>query len=75
MKENNEEEKTDELFQDSLALYSDIKLFSFLIPLFLKIYKKEELCTKLIHSFKEMNCDPNLCEKNMDRKDYLKDYT
>ena len=75
LKENTEEDKTDELFKDALALYFDKKLFSFLIPLFIKVYKKKELCSELIYKFKEMNCDPKLSEKNMDRKDYLKDYT
>jgi len=74
LKENNEEGKIDELFKDAITLYSGLKLFSFLISIFLKIYKKKELCTELIRNFKEMNCDPKQSEKNMDRKDYLKDY-
>lgn len=73
--EKGEEDKIDELFKDALTLYANIKQFSFLISLFLKIYKKKELCSDLIEKFKEMNCDPKQNEKNIDRKDYLKNYT
>lgn len=34
MTENEEKEKRDALYKDALALYSDKKLFSFLLPLF-----------------------------------------
>ena len=75
LEENKEEDKIDELFKDALSLYSNLKLFSFLTSLFLKIYQKKELCSELIGKFKEMNSDPKQNEKNFDRKDYLKDYT
>ena len=75
LKENGEEEKNNELFKDALTLYSNLKLFSFLIPLFLKVYQKKEICSELIENFKQMICDPKQSETNFDRKDYLKDYT
>ena len=75
LKEKGEEAKIDELYQDALNLYSSLKLFSFLISLFLKIYQKKEFCSQLIEKFKQMNIDPKQSEKNFDREDYLKDYT
>ena len=75
LKENGEEEKTDELYKDAISLNSSLKQFSFMISLFLKIYQKKDLCSELINNFKEMNNDPKQSDKNIDRKAYLKDYT
>ena len=75
LKENGEEEKTDELYKDAISLNSSLKQFSFMISLFLKIYQKKDMCSELINNFKEMNNDPKQSDKNIDRKAYLKDYT
>ena len=75
LKENGEEEKTDELYKDAISLNSSLKQFSFMISLFLKIYQKKDLCSELINNFKEMNNDPKQSDKNIDREAYLKDYT
>ena len=75
LKSNREEEKIDKLYEDSISLFLDKKGFSFMISLFLKVYKKEKLCKVLMEKFKEMNGNPKENDKNLDRKDYLKDYT
>jgi len=41
LKKNVEENKIDELFEQTINLYSKKKGFSLLISLFIKIYKKE----------------------------------
>ena len=73
LEQNREEEKIDDLYKDTINLYSKKKGFNFLIPLFFKIYQKKELCQKLLKEFKETEekTKPN----NMDRKADLKDYT
>ena len=70
---NGSENLIDELYNETIELYSKKKGFSFLIGLFLKIYKKKNLCTKLLKVFKKMNENPKSNEKNMDRKGFLKD--
>ena len=72
---NEEKEKIDNLFKDALDLYSEKKGFSFLISLFLKIYEKKDLCSVLLKKFRDMNGVPKDNEKNMDRKEYLNQYT
>ena len=74
LKKDREENKIDELYKDTIELYSKKKGFSLLILLFLKIYKKKNLCSVLLEKFKEMNTIPKDNEKNMDRKSYLKEY-
>ena len=74
---NGEKEKLNELYKNTLELYSKKKGFSFLIPFFLKIYNEdgfEKLCENLLGLFREMNGKEKDNEKNMDRKAYLKDY-
>ena len=63
------------LYKETIELYKKKKGFSFLILLFLKIYKKKDLCIELMKIFKEINENPKENEKNMDRKSFLKDYT
>ena len=75
LKKNGEENLIDDLFKEAIDLYSKKKGFYLLISLFLKIYKKKDLCSKLLKIFKDMNGNPKDNEKNMDRKSYLKDYT
>ena len=70
LKKDTEENIIDELFKETIDLYSKKKGFSFLISIFLKIYKKN-LCNELMEKFKEMNKSQKDNEKNMDRKEYL----
>ena len=74
LKENKEETLIDTLYKETLHLYKKKKGFSFLIGLFVKIYKKKDLCSKLLKTFKEMNDNKKDNEKNQDRKPFLKDY-
>ena len=75
LEQGNERSKMDDLFKDTIALYSKKKGFSLLISLFLKIYERKDLCSELLKLFKDMNKNPKDNEKNMDRKTYLKNYT
>ena len=75
LEQKNEKSKMDDLFKDTIALYSKKKGFSLLISLFLKIFERKDLCSELLKLFKDMNKNPKDNEKNMDRKPYLKDYT
>ena len=75
LKKNEEENLIDELYKETIELYSKKKGFSFLIELFLKIYQKKDLCADLIKKFREINENPKENEKNMDRKSFLKKYT
>ena len=68
LKENNKENIIDFLYKDTINLFSQKKGFSFLIELFVEIYKKKDLCKLLLDIFKEMNLDEKKNEKNMDRK-------
>ena len=75
LKENNEENKIDELYKDTIDLYIVKMGFAFLIELFIEIYKKKDLCSKLMEKFKEMNRIQKKDDKtNMDRKKYLEKY-
>ena len=67
LKENNEENKIDLLYKDTIDLFSTKKDFSFLIELFVEIYKKKDLCKLLLDKFKEMNLKEKEVKKNMDR--------
>ena len=67
----NETEKIQELYKETIDLYSRKKGFYFLIELFLKIYKEKDLCSDLMKRFRKMNENPKENEKNMDRKQYL----
>ena len=62
------------LYEDSIDLYENKKGFGLLISLFLNIYKDKDLCKKLLGKFKAMN-ENDQDERNLDRKDYLKDYS
>ena len=50
------------------------KGFAFMIILFLKIYEKKDLCIQLLEEFKKSNENQKDIDKNMDRKECLKDY-
>ena len=65
----------DSLYKETIELYKKKKGFAFMILLFLKIYKKKDLCKELLKIFKEISENPKENEKNADRKPFLKDYT
>ena len=71
LKENNEENQLDLFYKETIDLYTVKKGFSFLIELFIEIYKKKELCPLLMDKFREINESQKDNEKNMDRKEYL----
>ena len=71
---NNEENKIGTLYKDTIELFEKIKGFSFLIPLFIQIYKNKELCPLLLDKFKEMNNNTKDNQKNMDRNKDLEQY-
>ena len=70
---NKEEGKIDILFEDTIKLYSKKKDFSILIPLFIKIYNKQNLCIKLIKEFYKISKDKNH-EKDLNKKENLNNY-
>ena len=55
LKQNKEENKSQELYHESVELYSKKTSFSFLISLFSKIYQEKESCNLLLKKFYEMN--------------------
>ena len=74
LKRNGEKNKIDELYKETIELYSQKKGFSLLITLFLNIYKKKDLCSILLVKFKDMNKNLEDNKRNMDRDLYLKEY-
>ena len=74
LKNNNEENKNETLYKDTINLFEKKKDFSLLISLFVQIYKNKELCPILIAKFKEMNNNTNDNEKNMERSKDLEKY-
>ena len=74
LKTNNEEDKIEELFKETIHLYSQKKFFSLLIPLFVQIYKNKELCPLLMEKFIEMNINSKGFFNNKDRKNDLRQY-
>ena len=73
LKQNKEEGKIDNLYEETIKLYSEKKGFYLLISLFINVYEKENLCSKLIEEFYKMN-ENKKNEKNMDRKNDLNTY-
>jgi len=71
LKENNEKNKIDLLYKDAIELFSIKKYFTFLIELFVEIYKKEDLCKILLDKFKEMNLNKKYTKHIMERKSLL----
>jgi len=60
LKKNNESDKIDLLFKETIELYKAKKKFSLLISLFLKIYQQNKnLCSQLIDVFKKINEEEN----------------
>ena len=75
LEENGEQRIIDVLFKETIKLYSMKKGFAFMIVLFLKIYQKKDLCIQLLEEFKKSNENQKDIDKNMDRKECLKDYS
>ena len=74
LKNNKEEEKIENLYEEAIKLYSKKKGFYLLISLFVNIYEKHKnLCQKLIEEFNKINKEKKN-EKNMDRKKELDSY-
>ena len=68
LKKNNEEDKIEKLYEETIDLYKKKKQFNLLISLFIDIYEYKNLCSKLINIFKEINDKENMDrEKNLDR--------
>ena len=61
LENNNENNKVDKLFEETIGLYEENKKFGLLISLFVKIYEQnKDFCSKLIETFKNINEDENL---------------
>ena len=60
LQKNDENNKKEKLYEDTIDLYEKKKQFSLLITLFLKIYEKnKDLCNKLIKIFYNINEEEN----------------
>ena len=75
LEENNEEDKIDVLLNDTIELYSEKKDFNLLIPLFLKTYKKKDLCLLLMEKFKQTDQKPKINNSNRKKNEWLNNYT
>ena len=74
--EKDEEQKNkiiDELLGDTVELYLKKKGFHFLIPLFLQVYEKKELCNKLMKYFKDTDEKSKI--NNIEKKKYLEHFS
>ena len=74
LRKNNEEERIETLYLDTIDLFEKKKGFNLLISLFVRIYKNNKLCPLLMAVFKEMNFRTKDNEKNMDRSRDLVQY-
>ena len=74
LKNNNENDKIEKLYEETVELYKKKKKFSLLISLFLKIYENnKELCSKLLKIFKEINEKENT-DKNKELATYFETF-
>jgi len=73
LKKNNEEEKIDTLYEESIKLASNKKGFYLMISLFVKIFNKKNLCIKLINEFYQISINKKN-EKNLYRTECLNNY-
>ena len=67
LEKNGEKNIIDDLYKETIRLYEKKKSFVLLIILFLKIYKKKDLCNELLKIFKKMN------EGNIDKEQILEE--
>ena len=70
LESNKESEEIEDLYQDTIDLYSKQKDFVLLISLFIRIYQNKNLCLLLLENFRKNYSKPT----NMDIKSYLKEY-
>ena len=73
LKQNKEEEKIDNLYEETIKLCTKKNEFYLLIPLFINIYEKKILCLKLMQEFYQMNKYQKK-ESKLEIKDELKAY-
>ena len=75
LKKKNEENKIDELYKETIELYSKKSMFSFLISLLSKIYSNKTFCESLLEKFYTMNSDlkGNGKEQEKEKKDEKKE--
>ena len=73
LKQNKEEEKIDNLYEETIKLCTKKNEFCLLIPLFINIYEKKILCLKLMQEFYQMNKYQKK-ESKLEIKDELKAY-
>jgi len=74
LKANNEIDKIEKLYDETIDLYKKKKKFSLLISLFLKIYEQyKDLCSKLLKIFKEIN-DKENTDRDKELNKYLNDF-
>ena len=73
LKKNNEEDKIESFYKEAIDLFKKKKGFSFLISLFIQIYKFKDLCILLMEKFKEMNNEKKN-DKNLDRNKDIEQY-
>ena len=60
LKLNNENQKIEKLYEDTIELYENKKYFTLLISLFIKTYKQNKnLCSKLLAIFNKINENDN----------------
>ena len=57
LKKEKEEKKIDELYKETIELYSKKSMFSFLISLLSKIYENKTYCQSLLEKFYTMNAE------------------
>ena len=75
LKENQESNKIEKLYSETIDLYKKKKKFSLLISLFLKLYDKyKNLCIKLMNTFEKINNKENT-DKDKDLAEYLDTFT
>jgi hypothetical protein len=73
LQNNNEKEKNEKLYEDTIDLYEKKKQFSLLVTLFLKIYENKDLCNKLIEIFYRVNEEENT-DKVIDLRKEVKSF-
>ena len=73
LKIENQENKIEKLYEESILLYEKKKQFNLLVFLFYNIYEKENLCSKLLETFGKIKGieNPN-SDKNIDK--YLEEF-
>lgn len=79
LKQSQQDNRLDDLYIDSIQLYSKQPIFQFLIDIFIKIYDNKKVCPSLIREFKNFNevltsklNDPK--SKYIDFKESLKEH-